>query len=167
MIKGLAFSHFAQSELCWCYVPPAPKQCSLCCDGHCFLPSDPVNRSRDSWYTVLSVSVHADDISPIREHTLGAQRGPSHVCFQRLFFFFFSLSNVIFQTAHSSTFTMGRADSAEGHPDTWAEWMTFRVQFSIFHHFFERHYSSRLNCAHFFARATTHTHTHRALFAGF
>lgn len=37
--------------------------------------------------------------------------------------------------AHLSTVTIGRADSAEGHPDIRAEWMTFRVQFPIFHHF--------------------------------
>lgn len=71
-------------------------------------------------------------------------------CFRSFlfFFFFFFLSNLIFYRAHSSTLTIGRVDSAEGHPDIRAEWMTFRVQFpSFLHHFFffERPYST---CEH-------------------
>lgn len=73
--------------------------------------------------------MHADSRGT-SEPTLTIQR-LHHMYAFTLYF----LSNLIFYRAHSSTFTIGRADSAEGHPDTWAEWMTFRVQFPIFHHF--------------------------------
>lgn len=53
------------------------------------------------------------------------------------------LSTLIFHRAHSSTLTIGRTDCVEGHRDTWAEWVTFSVQFPIFPCFF---WNSLLTC---------------------
>lgn len=163
MMEGLAFSHFAQSKLCWCSVRRATRSKAVHLVLWWSLLSDPVNRSRKSWCTVVSVSVHADDISPIREHTLGAQWGPSHVCFHRLFFFLFFPYQIWYFREPT-------------HPRSqWEELILLKVtptpelnewhleyNFLFFTIFFERHYSSRLNCAHFFC-ACNHTRTQRCL----
>lgn len=137
---------------------PNLKKCTLCSDCLCIRQGYLMNKSKKAthntqWYP----SMHADN-RVTSELTLPIQRLPSHVCFHTFFF----LSNLIFYRAHSSTFTIGRADSAEGHPDTWAEWMTFRVQFPIFHHFLWKVLLFMYAlCNH--PHTHTHTHTHPCL----
>lgn len=120
---------------------------------HCvhkgYLPDK--KQCNNTWHTmgIPPPSMHADNtqshLNPHWPNTGNHHTFAFMLSFLPLFFFFFFLSNLIFYRAHSSTLTIGRVDSAEGHPDIRAEWMTFRVQFpSFLHHFFffERPYST-------------------------
>lgn len=102
----------------------------------------------------------------ISTHTELAAGTVTRLLSQVFSFFSFALSNVIFERAHSSRLTKGRACSAEGHRDTWAEWMTFRVQFSIFHHFLWKalRFTFELRTlvqTHTRAKTRTHLSSHR------
>lgn len=51
-------------------------------------------------------------------------RLPTHFSFPYQIWYFTQLT--------CPTFTIGGADCAEGHPDTWAEWLTFTTPFGVF-----------------------------------